>query len=315
MHHALNCDGKGISGSRPGPTLVSEGAGYSMCACCNDSDWKRTQQLDTCIFKSPARSQWGVQGNEYLCDLCYWDIVGNYEGKPCMKSLHCLCTRHDQLQILLVSRRFYDEAAPIFWGENIFAFEYPCLLEGFLSTIRPRVRSWIRRISFLPLHDHVFYDNPDPLADLSLYYLDHTDAKENWQGWDRMKQCWQLLRLCDGLIELELDVLFLKRLDESLLLRMVKAAKKVTFFRHPREEEIVPHQTRRYRKLVILDDTPWVWWSHSRRIPVFTPTTRLMESSMVGSRSSKAKEVKRHWAETDLRTRYGGEIYPGVLDD
>ena len=315
MNHTSDCPGP-IIFSRPGPAISPEGIHDYLCACCNYKDWKRTPQIQT--FKSPARSQWAAQLNTYICDNCYWDNAGYKEGKPCMKSIHCLCTRHRNLQILLINKRFYNEAAPIFWGENIFAFEHPCLLTGFLSTIRPQVRSWIRRISFLPLHEYIRYDEQEDGHDTSVMWARFEfqgDRSDDWQGWRQIKHCWQLLRQCDGLVELELDALCLKRLEEARLIRLIHVKGKLTFSRHPQKDEFGPRWFRRGRsEAPIIDDSPFIWWSHSRRMPVSTPTTELMASSME-NQALKAKVLKRHYMTTDFQERCGGDYYSEIIGE
>ncbi|KAJ5096211.1 hypothetical protein NUU61_005567 [Penicillium alfredii] len=65
-----------------------------------------------------------------------------------------------------------------------FALENPCLLVGFLSAIRSQVRSWIRRISFMPLHDRIWYIDNDEFA-LSHWQREGND-EPTWSGWKDM---------------------------------------------------------------------------------------------------------------------------------
>lgn len=294
MYHSDPCTTP-LHYSRPGPSSTLADGEYSCAHCSSGYKWRQNPQVH--IFKSPARSQWAKpHTNEYLCDNCYWDRIGIHQGNPCMRSLRCLCARRRSLSILLVNKRFYNEAAPIFWSENYFAFEHPCLLIGFLSTTRPQVRSWLRRISLLPIHDGITYkdENLSPM-----WYSREIDLA--WQGWTDIKRCWQLLRECEGLMELGLDVMFLKRLDWALLIRLIRVKKRVIFSRHPVLGEIRPRRIQSLR---------YIWWSYSRRIVVNTPTTDLMAMSMMQSRALKSKTLKRHYAETTLPERYGGDIYP-----
>lgn len=124
----------------------------------------------------------------------------------------------------------------------------------------------------------------------------------DWPGWKGIKQCWNLLRECHGLVDLELDVVCLKRLDEILLLRRIHVARNVSFFRHPRDEEVQLD----YR----MNELRYIWRSHSGRIPVETPTTRLLVSSMIGRRLMRRKIFKQHYFETTLQDRLGGVVYP-----
>lgn len=128
-----------------------------------------------------------------------------------MRSVRCLCARRANLEVLLINKRVYSEAAPIFWSENCFAFEYPNLLSGFLRAISPQTRLWLRRISFMPSHDRV--KNDDTTISDDSWHSRWGDTMDDPWGWDDIKSCWQLLRGCEGLAHLELDVYCLSRLD------------------------------------------------------------------------------------------------------
>lgn len=112
------------------------------------------------------------------------------------------------MSILVVNRRFHDEAGPVFWGENVFPFEHPCLLTGFLEALSPRTKGWLRRICFMPIHGGlVFRDWPRDMYSIG----EEVSSSESMLVWANMKRCWQLLRQCEGLVEFQLDVVFLKR--------------------------------------------------------------------------------------------------------
>ncbi|CAG8908982.1 unnamed protein product [Penicillium egyptiacum] len=204
-----------------------------------------------------------------------------------MRSLPCLCGRRDNLAILLASKRFWNDAAPVFWTENWFAFEEPSLLTGFLTAIRPQVRSWLRRISFMPIHAYRHHEHPctfpqwrDPI----------------WNGWDNIKSCWNLLRLCEGLTELELDVVSLTCKEWALAIRLIHVKKQVTFFFYLAPEDI---------GYVSRVPTNFVWGSHARRKRFDSPTTALLASSMTGNRAIKRKALVNHYYESTLRQRCG----------
>ena len=240
------------------------------------------------VFKSPTRSQWTTpQNNEFLCDNCYWDMNGRIEKRPCMRSLPCLCARRKNLSLLLVNKRFWNDVAPIFWTENWFAFEHPCLLIGFLSTIRPQVRSWLRKISFMPIHGYRNDDFPSTFPQW---------REPLWDGWDDIKSCWHLLRQCDGLMELELDAMSLTHQEWALGIRLIHVKKRVTFFRHMDIGELDNGS---------VDPSVFVWESHARRKLVDSTTTALLVESMTGIRSIKRKTLINHYAENDLFQRCG----------
>ncbi|KAJ5373834.1 hypothetical protein N7517_005840 [Penicillium concentricum] len=282
---------------RPGPDPQSWNREGPQCANCHSYVWKQPQVP---IFQSPARSQWAQpQRNAYLCDNCYWDLNGSVDGIPCMRSLPCLCGRRDNLAILLASKRFWNDAAPIFWTENWFAFEHPCLLTGFLTAIRPQVRSWLRRISFMPIHA---YQNMEHRSTFPQW------RDPIWNGWDDIKSCWNLLRLCEGLTELELNVLSLTRKEWAHAIRLIRVKKRVVFSRH-----------------VELDDgeygtgypTEFIWRSHARRKRFDSPTTALLTSSMTGDRAIKRKALLTHYSENTLHQicgDYGAEFTEKMIE-
>lgn len=287
MKHSNPCKTR-LCQIRPGPSPLYDGRDGPQCANCHTHLWKEPQVT---IYKSPARSQWRTPpSNPYLCDNCYWDLNGAVDGIPCMRSLPCLCARRNTLGLLMTSKCFWIDAAPIFWTENWFAFEHPCQLTGFLTAIRPQVRSWLRRICFLPLpaYDHVEY----PCVFPSL-------RDPIWDGWDGIKNCWILLRQCDGLAELELDLMAVTRFEWARLVRQIRVERRVVFSYHLSEEERDTGFDERE------DPDSWVWGLHSRRQPFESPTTALIASSMV-NKVIKSKALKRHYAENSLSQRCGG---------
>lgn len=111
-----------------------------------------------------------------------------HERSPVLTSVNCLCARHDGLGWLLANRRIYEEAAPLFWMENTFAFERGRVLSEFLEEIPSEKRAMIRSISFRA-----------PVA--------------SFMEIEELGPCWTLLQGCTGLRELELDSRFLNWLD------------------------------------------------------------------------------------------------------
>ncbi|KAL3477313.1 hypothetical protein BJX99DRAFT_246273 [Aspergillus californicus] len=137
---------------------------------------------------SPARSQWArPKKNPFLCDDCYPDkqIEFGMERSPCLTLIKCLCPRRQDLGVLLINRRINEEASPVFWKENTFAFESGRVLSEFLEEIGTQKRSMIRSIAFLSPGE---------------------DSMES----EEVPPCWPLLRQCPGLRELELDSEFLE---------------------------------------------------------------------------------------------------------
>lgn len=129
-----------------------------------------------------------------------------HERSPVLKGVNCLCARHDGLGWLLANRRIYDEAAPIFWKENTFAFESGRVLSDFLEEVPSEKRAMIRSISFRAPVDSFM------------------DVGE-------LEPCWELLKgCCTGLRELELDSKFLNYFESVLPLnRLLIPGVKVRF--------------------------------------------------------------------------------------
>lgn len=299
LRHKDTCnDHEKVYSIRPGP-------GYVATDCCANCQTNGYCEPQAPIFKSPFRSKWArPHTNVYLCDNCYWDVAGRIHNNPCLKSLRCLCTRRTNLDVLLIDKRFHGEAAPIFWSENTFAFEYPHLLVGFLRAIRPQVRSWLRRISFMPSHPRVLHDDTTVMG--SRWSGPRNNELVDPWGWDEIGVCWELLRQCEGLTWLELDVYCLQRLKWALLIRLIHVNGLVIFSRRPGDNEIIAKYA---------DNSSRLWLSIGRRKPVDTPTTRLMVASMTKSRNMKSKTLKRHYFETGLHDIYGGDIYPNEDSD
>lgn len=156
-------------------------------------------------------------------------------------------------------------------------------MRGFLRAIRSEVRNWIRYISFLPLHDIEHSDETGWEA------LRHEDDPDSWQDWDDIDDCWQLLQECKGLVELELDVMFLERFDWALLIQGIRV-RKVAYFRHPVEREVQPR---------LVPFKSFIWRSHSRRIAVDNATTRLLQSLMMREILVESDALDRHYSEME----------------
>jgi hypothetical protein len=97
-------------------------------------------------------------------------------------------------------------------------------------------------------------------------------------------------------MELELDAVFLTRLEWALAIRLVSVKRRVTFFRHLGLGE--------------LDDGPvdpsvFIWEEHARRKRVDSATTALLVGGMTGGRAVKRKKLVNHYAGNDLFQRCG----------
>ncbi|KAE8383809.1 hypothetical protein BDV26DRAFT_1728 [Aspergillus bertholletiae] len=245
----------------PGPAHTAHGPDSNMNFACADCRWHVWHQ-GLPVFVSPARSQWAPpMTNEYLCDNCYsQNIRAKREPHPTLRNLKCLCARRENLGIFLINKQFYTEASHVFWTENCFAFENPTILIDFLSGIRPQTRSLITRISFMI--------DPDEVG-VSL------DRKH-------VQQCWRLLRLCDGLTELELDQFFLSNLRWVLGIKNITPKTRVVFMRTPERAEILYLMTYDQR----------IWKGVSRRQPVKNILTDTLADSMLRQKPMTGKATQ-----------------------
>ncbi|CEL04213.1 hypothetical protein ASPCAL05344 [Aspergillus calidoustus] len=176
------------------------------CADCATWRWRTQETEEALSTDTPARSAWArPKRNPYLCDRCYPEMqyrLGLEKWPHMMEYLHCLCARRENLGVLLINRRIYDEAWPIFWAENTFAFESGRLIVDFLEEIPEEKRARIRSIALLS-------PKQQPMG---------TEEEE-------LRDCWPLLRACTGLRELELDAGLLNSRDFVRELRTLRAGK------------------------------------------------------------------------------------------
>jgi hypothetical protein len=225
------------------------------------------------IFVSPARSQWAKPNpNEYLCDKCYCQKFGRL-NRPSMSALPCLCSRRQNLQVLLINRRIHAEASYIFWTENHFAFENVGLLEGFLFNLRPETRGWLTRISLMA---HPGFE-PSDSSNLKL------------EKWETLRDAWRMLQQCTGLVALELDAAFLSKPRYVRGMRRLQAKRRVSFVRH----SVFFHSA---------SDTPerYIWPTLAFRQPVTSIQESLLKKaivenlalSMQGTRRMRARHLR-----------------------
>ncbi|KAI9923728.1 hypothetical protein ASPWEDRAFT_176766 [Aspergillus wentii DTO 134E9] len=250
----------------PGPALTYESTKGTTCAECEVNNWLYPTGIYPKPFVSPARSKWAPpMKNEFFCDNCYWHKIRSKEEKPgpSLYTLPCLCTRRS-LDIMVVNKRFYDETAWLFWSENHFAFENYQLLQGFLSGIRPEVRSWIRYITLVT-------DNADKDGELI--------------SWRPLRPCWELLQQCDGLTALNLDAVVLANIHAIMSVLHLKA-KKVSFISLPGAAETkyefhgaFPWQAERMRKVVR------------------NPLADLLASTIVSQKLPKSELLRQNFAQ------------------
>lgn len=116
MYHINQCTKNNWLYPEPGRDQTSSWTG-SLCARCQDWLWGRLYTNLAGIYESPLRSKWARQSlNPFLCDTCHWDVVGRNMDRldPALKLLPCICTRRENLDVLLVNKRIHHEAAYVF---------------------------------------------------------------------------------------------------------------------------------------------------------------------------------------------------------
>ncbi|KAK4508235.1 hypothetical protein PRZ48_001973 [Zasmidium cellare] len=127
----------------------------SGCASCNGCDtrlWRRDVQLGLETWQNPWRSVWAPpRRNPYLCTQCY-DTFHRPKTIPRPESLPCLCARRQNLDVLLVCKKWYHEAATVFYTRNTFAFETPSTFVPFITTLPSQWRAKISKISLMAFH-------------------------------------------------------------------------------------------------------------------------------------------------------------------
>lgn len=237
-----------------------------LCARCQT----KTQTLDG----SAPRSEWAQPRlNPFLCENCHWDRVGRNREllDPPTKYLKCLCTRRENLGILLINRRFHEEAAFIFWTENWFAFEHLGLFIGFVSALQPHIRSLIRQITVLP--------DPDILPD-----------------WMSSKQLawWKSLKQCPDLRIVEIDALLLSNQKCVFGLRTLHAKERVSFMRQV--------QFKDWSNINQGYPNSYIWPAQYLRRPSTLPFAEMFGASLTG-KGFKTKWLKRAYFESQLYIR------------
>ncbi len=172
--------------------------------CVRCYHWLYPRGLDTLWehrtpgWQNPWRSQWAPPvRNPWVCSEC-WDENFRPRPFPSTARLRCLCARRENLQVLLVCRAWYEEAAHVFWCQNMFAFEDCKSFTDFVDCISPRWRKAITRVSVMA------YRPTSADGDMK--------AREIIAGCEKRKKLnpiWQRLRRLPSLAYLELDARFL----------------------------------------------------------------------------------------------------------
>ncbi|KAI0839409.1 hypothetical protein F5Y06DRAFT_295434 [Hypoxylon sp. FL0890] len=186
------------------PYLPVEGEVVCCDAYMSSTAWRHRDEQRDPIYVDPWRSQWAPpQRNPYLCTFCYNE---KHRERPYLTTvtLPCLCARRENLQILLVCRRWYEEAGQVFYTRNQFCFAQVYECSQFLKALPPRWKPFITKISLL----HFDYDASQQTAEDELL-----DLVIPARGADGLAELWRMLSKLPALSHLELDAIFLTRLD------------------------------------------------------------------------------------------------------
>ena len=177
------------------------------------------------IWTNPWRSQWAPPvANEFICSDC-WDLEFRPRPHPAQEEvgkrhLRCLCARRQDLGTLLVCRKWYEEAGAIFYARNTFAFESAAVLTGFVTSLPPRWKPKVSRVSIMAYHPD---DKQGPVEEAS-----------GWEGNHKLSRVWPLLHQLPRLSYLELDAHFLSRAKTAsrLLKLSLQNVRRVCFVMH-----------------------------------------------------------------------------------
>lgn len=259
---------------RPGPSdHPSPLFGHPYCGACFSTSWHMYSVPE--IFVTPLRSQWAPpMTNEFLCGNCYnFKVRRHRERCPPLANTPCLCIRRDNLQYLLLNKRISSEAAYVFWTENCFAFDTTAVLADFLASIRPESRALITKLCIMTHRE----SNEDSFDEVYFRPPRHLNLLPDWRN---LKEVWGLLGQCHGLVELELDDVFLSRLKwvypMMKCLMTLKSLKRVTFVRQATWFEMRDDEVKNpaaYNKLI--------YPSLAKRQVMKTPIAEAVSSGLV----------------------------------
>lgn len=192
---------------------------------CYPSAWRPLAVAWQELPLSPWRSKYAPPvTNPFLCSNC-WDAdfrqsVTGLEFPNLRELMPCLCARRNELDILLVCRRWYEEASRVLWSRNTFAFEDSRTFTKFARNCpRPDL---VTKVSILD-------------ADRSLRA--HVHIEFEWPDWayDRKRQALiTALRSFPALTHLELDAVLLHDVrDVRTMLRLgLRTVRSVRFIHH-----------------------------------------------------------------------------------
>ncbi|OQO12562.1 hypothetical protein B0A48_02024 [Cryoendolithus antarcticus] len=118
----------------------------TTCAKCDSHyrNWRSHQP----IWRNPWRSTWAPpQQNPYICTICYDESFR--PDKPPKPIIPCLCARRQNLQTLLVCRKWHAEASQVFYTRNTFCFACPKTFAAYMAFLPAARKAQIRRVSLM----------------------------------------------------------------------------------------------------------------------------------------------------------------------
>ncbi|KAL7621677.1 hypothetical protein AAE478_009004 [Parahypoxylon ruwenzoriense] len=188
--------------------------------------WSRRPYMKH-MMDDPWRSRWAPPKEKpWQCSVC-WDAMNRRGPRPGEYLLPCLCARRENLETLLVCRRWYAEAGRVFYSRNVFAFGDMRECSEFLLFLPDRWKKYLIKVSLL-----AYYHIPTPgrltLRDPRTEPFELNVPIEGKHG---MRWAWKLLSGLPALSELELDAAFLAVPEYADVLRgpALKNLRRVTF--------------------------------------------------------------------------------------
>lgn len=206
-----------------------------MCAHCGFFDawlhWRNWRRQTTTTsgwpgaYGNPWRSKYAPRPtNEFLCTDCWdRDFRTSVTGKefPLLNAeMPCLCARRTNLDVLLVCRKWYEEASRVLWSSNTFGFDNCTLFTAFASGCTAR-----DKITKISVRNSGHTHPPDPLLDYE------------WPDWTfhkKRKAVIAALRHLPALTHVELDACFLRDAREvQAMMRLgIRGLRSVRFVYH-----------------------------------------------------------------------------------
>ncbi|EME38684.1 hypothetical protein DOTSEDRAFT_75436 [Dothistroma septosporum NZE10] len=241
------------------------------------SSWRQRLNEGIRPRVSPWRSKWAPeQGNAYLCTDCYYEKALRGGPHPRPSSLLCLCARRQHLEVFLVCKKWYEEAAVVFYTRNIFAFEDGFALASFVAYMNPRWRQIISHVSIMVVSFDIWPDE-------AVTWVRDRDGTSDDEHRLRLNSVsiWSRLRELPALTYLELDHCFLTRMRTVKRMQRLglNNVKQVRF-----TQPVPPDEHPEWMK-----GTPTVWPSYAGRTLLLEGFAEGMARTIKGQRQKRLK--------------------------